>query len=118
MLLTFGANVDFTTLNLNGKRPTKVMIPMSFHAHSMTLAICNQFANESYMGGYQWVFCPISAETAGAIKTPSEKSFRKDQVGRLSQFPALIQMVPDFFIAESVYSAPKVLFCPLLDDSR
>ena len=27
MLLTFSANVDFTTLNLNGKRTTKVMIP-------------------------------------------------------------------------------------------
>ena len=87
---------------------------MSFHAHSMTLAICNEFANESYMGGYQWVFCPISAETAGAIKTPSEKSFRKDQVGRLSQFPALIQMVPDFFIAESVYSVQSVLVLPFI----
>jgi len=87
---------------------------MSFHPHSMTLAICNEFANEAYMGGYPGVFCPISAETAGAMKTPSEKSFRKDQVGRLPQFPALIQMVPDFFIAESVYSVPEGSVLPFI----
>jgi hypothetical protein len=87
---------------------------MSFHAHSMTLAICNEFANESYMGGYHGVFCPITAETAGAMKTPSEKSFRKDEVGRLSKFRALIRMIPDFFIAESVYSVPSVLVLPFI----
>jgi hypothetical protein len=57
---------------------------MSFHVHSVTLAGYNEFANEAYRGGYQRVFVPVSTETAGAMKTPSVKSFWKDQGGRSS----------------------------------